>query len=199
MAHVEPLSALIVAGGRSQRLGQDKRKLRLWGPAGPTLLEHTVELARLVTADVLVALPDADAWPNLQARPIADRWPSCGPLAGVAAGLAAASADWLLVLAADLPLLNLALIQTLLAVPRCAHALVPYHQRWEPLVALYHRATLPGLEQYVAVGGRSLVGWIETINAQQWSPSTHMHAFTNVNTPADLRAAQAWLAQQEEL
>lgn len=196
------VSGIIVAGGRSSRLGQDKRRLRLWGDAGPTLLEHTVAIAAALCDEIIVVLNDPAAWPDLNVRLIADVWPDAGPLGGIASGLRAARHEWSLVLAADLPLLDVTLLQDLLATPRTALALVPQRggdsehapRNWysfEPLHALYHRACLPLLEGELAVGKRQVAGILAALAVQVFpigSADPRARSFTNLNTPADVAA-----------
>ena len=54
-------SAIVLAGGLSRRMGEDKRRLRLWGQGQPVLLEHTVSVAAQLCADVVVVLNDPEA------------------------------------------------------------------------------------------------------------------------------------------
>jgi molybdopterin-guanine dinucleotide biosynthesis protein A len=197
-----PVSGIIVAGGRSSRLGQDKRRLRLWGDDGPTLLEHIVAIARSLSDDVLVVLNDPAEWPGLNARLLPDSWPNAGPLGGIASGLRAARHEWSLVLAADLPLIDVALLRDLLATPRTALALVPRRvgadeqtpRNWysfEPLHALYQRACLPILEGQLAVGERQIAGILAALAVQVFpigSDDPRARSFTNLNTPADVAA-----------
>jgi molybdenum cofactor guanylyltransferase len=200
------ISAVIVAGGRSSRLGQDKRRLRLWGESGPTLLEHTLAIARSLSDDVLVVLNDPAAWPRLPARLLPDRWPDAGPLGGIATGLAAARHEWSLVLAADLPLLDAGLLRELLEQPRRGVALVPRRAGEsrngagdEPLHALYHRACLPLLERRLAQGERQVVAALAELEAQVFSvdeSDPRRRSFTNINTPEQLRQVTAALRQQ---
>jgi molybdenum cofactor guanylyltransferase len=68
------LSGVVIAGGRSRRLGQDKRRLQLWGDDGPTLLEHSVALLERVADDVTVVLNDPEAWPDLRATLVRDAY-----------------------------------------------------------------------------------------------------------------------------
>src|SRR5919205_2151237 len=92
-------SAIVLAGGLSRRLGQDKRRLRLWGPEQPMLLEHTVSIVARLCPDVVVVLNDPEAWAGLPARLVPDIYPGSGPLGGIYAGLMAASYDYALAVA----------------------------------------------------------------------------------------------------
>ena len=183
------VGVLVLAGGRSSRMGYDKRRLRLWGNHGPTLLEHTIALALHCCSDVLVALNDPEQWPQIHVPTVGDRWADVGPLGGMAAGFAALQTPWVLVLAADLPCLTHATLQALLAQPRIGDVVVPRHASgaYEPLVALYRRATLARLEKYVLMGGRSLHEWLHWLAVQAWQPTAVDAAvWRNLNTPADV-------------
>ena len=200
------ISAVIVAGGRSSRLGQDKRRLRLWGESGPTLLEHTLAIARSLSDDVVLVLNDAAEWPRLPALVLPDRWPDAGPLGGNATGLAAARHEWALVLAADLPLLDPGLLRELLDQPRRGLALVPRRAGPtrnragdEPLHALYHRACLPLLERRLAQGQRQVVAALAELDVQVFpvdEDDPRLRSFTNINTPEQLHEVMAALSQQ---
>lgn len=120
----EPVSAIVIAGGRSRRLGFDKRRLKLWGDAGPTLLEHTVALVGSLCSEVVVVLNDAEQWPGLPARMIPDAFPEAGALGGLATGLGAASSPYALAVASDMPLLNPRLLRAMLEQPHDYDALV---------------------------------------------------------------------------
>ncbi|HEY1016002.1 MAG TPA: molybdenum cofactor guanylyltransferase [Herpetosiphonaceae bacterium] len=199
--------AIIVAGGHSRRLGRDKRRLRLWGDDQPTLLERTVALARRLCPEVLVVLNDPADWAGLPARLVPDAWPDAGPLGGIASGLRAAApgAEWALVLAADLPLLSERLLAGLLAHPCAGEAVVPRQDdpsRIEPLLALYRRSCLAGLESYLAAGRRKATDWAAALDAcwldppawRRWDPAGW--SFLNLNTPDQLDLARAHLQQR---
>lgn len=176
-----PLAGIVVAGGTSRRLGQDKRRLRLWGAAGPTLLEYILGRLEPLCDERIVVLNDAPAWPGLPAHLVSDHSPDGGALGGIAAGLAAATCSYALVVAADMPLLNPALLRAMAARPRSYAALVPRtpparaaHQQSrsagggpqrsardaaayvEPLHAIYSRACLPVLREALGQGLRRL-------------------------------------------
>jgi molybdopterin-guanine dinucleotide biosynthesis protein A len=104
-------------------MGTDKRRLRLWGERGPMLLEYMVIRTARFSDDIVVALNDPEAWSGLQARLVRDEVARSGPLAGLAAGLAVCHHEYALALACDLPLVQDALIDALLAYPRPYDAL----------------------------------------------------------------------------
>ncbi len=103
-ASIRRASAVILAGGLSRRLGQDKRRLRLWGEGGPTLLERTVATVGALCADVVVVLNDPEGWPGLGGRHVPDAYPDGGALGGIYSGLAAAEEEHALVVACDFSL-----------------------------------------------------------------------------------------------
>ena len=89
-------SALILAGGKSRRMGRDKARLEL---AGRPLLARQIELARELRADKIFISGRAGAdYAAFGCEVLFDFYPEAGPLAGVERGLATATAPFLLVL-----------------------------------------------------------------------------------------------------
>ncbi|NJN88893.1 MAG: NTP transferase domain-containing protein, partial [Leptolyngbyaceae cyanobacterium SL_7_1] len=125
-----------------------------------------------------------------------------GPLVGFAQGLRhlqtdANPADWILLLACDLPHVSSEAIEQWRChlppeqMPEGAIACLPKHPKgWEPLCGFYHRRCLPSLLAFVEGGGRSFQVWLqgELVEAL---PLTHPQILFNCNTPEDLANAQA--------
>src|SRR5262245_5139087 len=156
MATDSRASAIVLAGGLSRRLGQDKRRLRLWGETQPTLLEHTVSIVAQLTPDVVVVLNDPEAWPDLAARFAVDVYPDGGALGGIYSGLLPARHDYALAVACDMPFLSLELLRAMLLRPRDYDILVPRSLHpgmtrnaldLEPLHAIYNKACLKPMQQ----------------------------------------------------
>lgn len=103
-----PLHGLVLAGGRSLRMGQDKAALR-W--QGRSLLEHGLDLLREAGASERRISGPQD---------IADRYPQLGPVGGLASAVEQLPDGRLLVLAIDMPRVDLALLRTLLEAPEAA-------------------------------------------------------------------------------
>src|SRR3954468_13897760 len=104
MSGIWLLTAVIVAGGQSRRMGADKALLRL-PSGGPTLIERVVAAAQAVTDDVVIVAEDAGRLPAMSVRTVPDAIAYAGPLAGLVAGFAAARHPDVLALACDLPYL----------------------------------------------------------------------------------------------
>ncbi|ABU56393.1 molybdenum cofactor guanylyltransferase [Roseiflexus castenholzii] len=204
-------SCIIVAGGSSRRMGNDKRRLRLWSDCGPMLLEHMVTRAARISDDVVVALNDPAAWSGLPARLVCDEIAHGGPLAGLAAGLAVCRYEYALAMACDLPLVQDALIDALLAYPRPYDALAPLRPNdgaraprnalaVEPLLAVYRRTCLPAIRACLQRGARALVDPLGMIDTRYLAPDVwrqydpHGLSFINLNRPEDVARVKTIIA-----
>jgi len=207
-----PTSALVVAGGLSRRLGQDKRRVRLWGAAGPTLLEHTVDLVAQLCDDVIVVLNDPEQWPGLPARTVPDIYADGGALGGIYAGLLAARHAYALAVACDMPFLNVHLLGAMLARQRNYDVLVPRSLEpgttrnqlgVESLHAIYGKGCLEPMRAALESGRRQIAAFFPYVRVAYVEPDeTRQHdpdgrSFLNVNTPEQMADAAAWLTTQQ--
>jgi molybdenum cofactor guanylyltransferase len=130
-------STLILAGGRSRRMGQPKAFLPI---QGETLLERAVRIAQeLNPAEVLIAGRAGLDYPAMPGCTVVlDREPDLGPLGGIERGLASSRSPLLMVLAVDLPHMTAAFLRRLLALCDPTTGSVPrLDGRLEPLAAVY--------------------------------------------------------------
>lgn len=204
-----PASGIVVAGGRSRRMGQDKRQLKLWGESGPTLLQHTVDRVASLCAEVIVVLNDPEAWTQLPARIVPDVYPDGGALGGIYSGLAAATYQHALTIAADMPLLNIDLLHWMLAQSRDYDVLVPQLGQGrarnrlgvESLHAIYSRQCLEPIARQLDAGNPQVIGFYPEVRVRFMEPSLIVQfdpagdAFRNVNTPEDLDVVRELLAR----
>jgi molybdopterin-guanine dinucleotide biosynthesis protein A len=113
MTATETVAVIVLAGGRSSRFGRDKLAEPL---DGRPLLDHVIDAAGRVTSDVLVVVaPGSVLTVAGGVRVVHDERPFEGPLAGVAAGLAATDADIVVVLAGDMPAIVPGVLERLVA------------------------------------------------------------------------------------
>ena len=186
-------SGVVLAGGKSARMGRDKAALPV---AGETLLAR--QLRRLGGAgceESLVSVARTDAPPPPLppgVRVIGDRFPDAGPLAGLEAALALARHELLLALAVDLPAMTDGFLRTLLAGAGPGCGVVPViGDRFEPLVAVYPRRAHAEAELRLQRGELALQPFVRAGIAAGWLRPYPVDAeaarlFANWNRPEDL-------------
>jgi molybdopterin-guanine dinucleotide biosynthesis protein A len=117
-----------------------------------------------------------------------------GPLVGFAQGLAEVKTDWVLLLACDLPRLQVEVLQEwadrLDSVEEEALALLTHHAKgWDPLCGFYRRSCLSALTEYINQGGRSFQHWLAQ-HPVQLLPLPDAQMLFNCNTPADFASLE---------
>lgn len=150
-----PFSAVLLAAGYSTRMGTDKALLPV---AGRPLWERQVDVLRAAGArEVFISARLEQAWVPAGVRVVRDAVPGAGPLAGIAAALAACGESHLAVLAVDLPRMKPAWFAPLAAQCAPGTGAVGRHEGfYEPLAAIYPRELLPLAEAALAQGNYSL-------------------------------------------
>ena len=184
----DALTGLILAGGRGQRLGGVDKGLQAW--RGLPLVDHALaRLAPQVRVVMISANRHAADYAARAARVLADASDDFpGPLAGILAGLRAASTPWLAVVPCDSPQLPMDLFARLAhGLGDASGAVVQRGGRLEPVCCLLSTALADDLERYLAEGGRKVEGWVSRHAAPvPFDRPEDAAAFANVNTPADL-------------
>lgn len=185
------LSGLILAGGRSSRMGRDKAGLIL--PDGRTLLQRQAEVLREAGATtVLVSIRAGRETGLAGVQLVPDLMADAGPLAGIAAGLRAAPAGLVLVLAVDMPLVQAGHLRELVELATAERGVVPVQAgQCEPLAAVYPAILAASAEAALAGGRRSVQQWAREEVAQGrlrlWeTPAEWAGVLRSWNTPADV-------------
>jgi molybdopterin-guanine dinucleotide biosynthesis protein A len=188
------LAVLILAGGKSARMGTDKALIR-W--QGKTILERVAIAANQCSKHVYILTPRVEQYRRAietrigdrngsnQHQPISEheyKWlsesqPSKGPVWAMVQGMAEIQKrhisnhpiEWVLVLACDLPLLNPQILQTWIAhlheiAPACLAYVPRLSQRWEPLCGFYRLAARESLLGFLSNGGKSFQAWLNGIS-----------------------------------
>lgn len=157
--------ALILAGGESKRMGQDKSLLPF---GGQTLIEHIAAQLRSVTGTIRISTSDTERHAHLGLPAVCDLQPGFGPLMGIATGLQCATNDWTLVVATDIPMLPLSLVPRLWALREGAVCVAPRTSdgQLHPLFALYHRDAAPIIQARLARGQRRVLDFLEACGAR---------------------------------
>ncbi|HEV2468593.1 MAG TPA: molybdenum cofactor guanylyltransferase [Candidatus Sulfotelmatobacter sp.] len=195
MSMEHPLSAFILAGGQSTRMGADKAFVAL---NGRTLLQRVLNTTRSVTPNVSIVGDPAKFAPFAPA--VADIFPACGPLAGIHAALRSSLSDLNLILAVDLPFVPPALLQFLRTQAESspvANAIVPHtSQGWQPLCAIYRRSFADLADEALRSGRYKIdtlfpAAQVRAIDEDELqSAGFSAQLFRNLNTPQDLAASE---------
>lgn len=175
------VSALILAGGKATRLG-GAAKHELVVDGGKTIFERQVTLLAPRVAEILVATAHDIAG----YRCVRDVLPDVGPLAGIAAGLAAMTTPWLLVIAGDMPHMTGEVIDELLAAAAEDAVGVRIRGLAEPLVCVLHQRVLAAIERRIESRRYKVADMFADMRVTWLDLDRHMQAFSNVNEPADL-------------
>ena len=193
------ISAFVLAGGKSLRMGKDKALLKI---GSETLLARTLAVAMQLTNKVFVVGEKARL-PEF-GNVIEDGYRGCGPLAGIHAALSHSSTDRNLLLAVDMPFVTQELLGFLISTSNQSDAVVVVPRagsRLQPLCAMYRKAFAEVAEQALKEGRHRidpLFGRVPTriIEEKELSAAGFFpNLFENVNTPADWERAQSRASQ----
>ncbi|MEP6755471.1 MAG: molybdenum cofactor guanylyltransferase [Chthonomonadales bacterium] len=188
--------AILLAGGKSQRMGEDKTRLLV---DGQSILVRTITKLQGFADRIIIVADDISRISNpvgVTPEPeiVIDRFPDTGPLGGIITGMQALGDGSHLVVACDMPGLNIGVLELLLQrVSANFDAVVPTTGgNAEPLCAVYNSTCLPLLLDYLASGGRSVHKALSKLNTvyideSTWGPVDPTgNCFTNLNKPEDL-------------
>jgi molybdenum cofactor guanylyltransferase len=169
-------------------MGRDKALLPFRGSTLAQSVAHAVAAA----AGSATLVGDPQTYGSLGFPAICDLYPGEGPLGGILTALRHTQSDWNVITACDMPALTAELLARLLeAAERLnADALIPAGPfRLEPLCAVYHRRTCPGLERQFRAGVRKVTAALETVRSVPF-PVVEVSCFQNVNTPEEWSACE---------
>jgi molybdopterin-guanine dinucleotide biosynthesis protein A len=199
---VDGVTAFIVAGGKSSRMGADKAFLQL---GCQTLLARALDAASAVAAEVRI-VGDAEKFLEF-GRVVQDVFPERGPLGGIHAALCESQTELNLMLAVDLPFLESRFLSYLIASAWQCAAIVTVPRvgsNWQPLCAVYRREFAAVAEKALRKGKNridTLFSQVETRaigDEELGRMGFSSRMFRNLNTPADWRMARAEFEASQE-
>ncbi|MGN7762150.1 molybdenum cofactor guanylyltransferase [Paenibacillus sp. 22594] len=194
------ITGVILAGGRSRRMGADKALLML---EGQPLIAYSAARLSSITDHVVIACGEEErgAYRMFHLPLIPDIYPGLGPLAGLHAALQGSHTEWVAVLACDLPFASEGLFLHMLEIAYGGgdiQAVVPVTSegRVQPLLALYNRSILPILEKFLSRRQLRVMEFLDVLDVHyvrdsdyEEGPRTHAFSLMNMNTPEDYAAA----------
>jgi len=198
------VTGIVLTGGRSSRMGHDKASLVL---GGSTLLDRTVAALNAVADDIVIVCAPGQSLPLVRSSGsltvLSHPVEGLGPLAGIAAGLAAASAEVAVVVGVDHPFLRPPLLRLLLDRIRegARWALPTLDGRPQPTCSAVAREAWEDIRAHLDAGERSPVAVAQALGAvevpeAEWRPADPEGlSFVDVDTPEEFEAARRRLGR----
>ncbi|MEN8115931.1 MAG: molybdenum cofactor guanylyltransferase [Bacteroidota bacterium] len=184
------ITGIILAGGKSSRMGTDKALLEL---GGITLLEKAIGLCQSACSSILISSNNPKhRKPDIPLIP--DEIENCGPMGGIYSCMKKSLTDWNFVVSVDSPLVIPEFIGYLISETEDCDVVVPVHSKGkEPLIALYHKQCLPEMERMLRSGNFKMhnlfhsvkTKWIDT---NEWLVK-YPKLFYNINRPEELKGS----------
>lgn len=188
-AKIAGVSAVILAGGESRRMGSDKSLLP-WH--GGRFIEHIHRLLDELFDEVIIVTNSPGLYDSIPCRKEPDIYYKQGSLAGIHSGLCHARNERIFVVACDMPFLSEEVIRALCACDRQAEVVIP-RSEWglEPLHACYAKSCLPAIEAVLDAGKKRIVGFFPEVRVVEVAAAEFQKidpeglSFRNINTPEE--------------
>ncbi len=202
---IKDCTAIILAGGDSQRMGSDKASLLL---GDQTLLQHVIATMQKIFPRTIVSvrqlrpeidLPQVCDEQAYEGIPGAGPLAVAGPLAGLSAGLGHITTPWAFVVACDMPFVAPAMVELLAKYRSHYQAVVPVVQGHpQPLAAFYARSCLDTIRAHFLSGEKNSlravleqlqVRYVDETELSQADPA--LRSFFDLDTPQDVALAMS--------
>lgn len=188
------ITGVILAGGKSRRMGTDKALLSVGRDA---MIERAVTQLSKVCAEVLISGCGEETGRRLGLKVVPDLIKGMGPLSGIHAALLAAQSEKCLVVPCDMPFLSAALAAVMIRQSEGYDVAVPQHGDYlQPLFAVYDKSCIRAVEEALRSGKHKVVDFYPRVRVNYVS-ETILQAvadidtvFFNVNTPLELEKAR---------
>jgi molybdopterin-guanine dinucleotide biosynthesis protein A len=190
----QSITGVILAGGKSNRMGQNKALMSL---GGKRLVDRVVEVMRSVFDDLLMVTNTPGVYADLDLPMVRDVWPEKGSLGGVYSAIYHVATPYCLVVACDMPFLQTAVLRYLITQINDHDVVVPdVLGELQTLHAIYSKACLQPIEHRLEMNRLRIIGFfpdvrVRTVTASELEPyDPALLAFQNLNTPEEFQAAE---------
>lgn len=187
---MENFTGIILAGGKSQRMGTDKGLLLL---KGKPFVQHIYEAMKPIFGDNIVVVSSNADYDAFGYSRIEDLISDKGPVGGLYTALKQSKTKFNLVLSVDVPLVTTELIQWLVDNHDDGYLVtqVQVGEKVSPLVAVYDRALRPLMGEHIAGNQLKLRDVIAEVNSQTLViPEKWTKQLQNINTEEDYKKIQ---------
>jgi molybdenum cofactor guanylyltransferase len=178
-------TGVILAGGKSSRMGSNKALLRI---NGKTFIEYIAGTLRHVVSDIIIIADQREEFEFLALPIYPDIYKDHGPLGGIHSAFMHTDTPEIIAVTCDMPLVEASLVVSLLIAPLDADAAFFSDAGFiYPFPGLYRRTCLPQLEQNLGAKKNSVIGLIRmlTVTAYPIPRIQKSNPFTQINDSSD--------------
>ena len=190
-------SAVILAGGKSRRMGRNKALLDF---GGETLIERLYGILKSAFEEVLISANDPETYEFLGAQVVQDVFGAGGSLAGIHAALLHSRGESCFFVACDMPFVNLDLVRYLNQFADGYEVVIPMSRNGlEPLHSFYSRRCVPHIEQQLGRGNLKIIDFFPHVSVREVTLDEMREcdpeemSYFNINTQEKYEAAVARL------
>jgi len=197
------MTSIILAGGKSSRLGGNKA---LQAIGGKSLIQWVIDRVAILSTEIVIATARGESIPcssTARIRTVADIYPGKGPLVGIHSGLVASSSSRAIVVGCDTPFLSVRLLEYMAQTPATLDVVVPrIKDKVEPLCAVYSKNCVAPIRELIKQDEHKIVElfrmvsvrYIEEDEINRFDPE-HL-SFFNINSQDDLDRARRLAAEK---
>jgi len=175
------ISAAVMAGGKSKRLGQNKALLQI---SNSTVVERVLNTISPYVQKVKIITNSPEEYSYLEIETAKDIRPGCGPLSGIHAALSLTPSEYVLVLSCDIPLVGSDHIKLLVSSCRGHDITIFKHKNFEPLCAVYRRSCLDALNELIDHNECRIIDLFPTLDVKVVRVD-NAEMFRSINTKED--------------
>lgn len=194
------ISAAILAGGQSSRMGSNKAFVTV---GGKPIIERVIERVSALTDDLVIVTNSAQEYAHLNVPLHGDLLPGKGPLGGLYTAISVTANPYTLVVSCDQPFLNGDLLRYLIGLTEGYDVVVPLAADGYPqsMHAIYGKGCLPAIRGSLEMDRLKMISFFpgvrvrEVAGAEIEQIDPQRTSFINVNTPEDQQAAEALAAR----
>jgi molybdenum cofactor guanylyltransferase len=186
---MKAITGIILAGGKSSRMGTDKGLLDL---NGKKIVEHIIEQLKPNVGELIIIANNKN-YDGFSFQVYQDLVEPCGPMGGIYTALEKSLTENNIVVSCDIPNITSKIIAHIISNIGDEAVLVPVHNgNIEPLCAVYKKSIAKKIKNLIETGEYKLKDALKTLNTRYIDVSSSSgfseSVFTNINTPQELEA-----------
>ncbi len=187
MLAANDVTGIILAGGKSKRMGKDKSFLSY---RGKFFIDRLLDaLKDTAVSGILISVNEFDEYDSLPFRKIKDSFVDHGPLAGIYEALTVSHNNHILCVPCDMPVIDSAVLNSILSesTPHIINVTV-VDQNLHPLLGVFPKTILPNLENYLKSDRKKVFDFITGVDYKLIDLSAFRNRIININTEDEYRS-----------